>query len=163
MSELKGDDWELVEGPGFNKAVDVTDRSIPEGTQSWATILQDMEMAMELNPDDIASTWSSSTDSYSSMQGNVLNSIFTTGDARHFGVITGSNHANTHINLAQLENYYDIPMENGDRTGVNVVLEPQDNTGGSTISDPVDTTPADDDNSDDDENNDDEDVSLVSD
>ena len=25
MSELKGDDWELVEGPGFNKAVDVTD------------------------------------------------------------------------------------------------------------------------------------------
>ena len=149
MSVLKGDDWELVEGPGFNKAVDVTDRSIPEGTQSWATILQDMEMAMELNPDDIASTWSSSTDSYSSMQGNVLNSIFTTGDTRHFGVITGSNHANTHINLAQLENYYDIPMENGDRTGVNVVLEPQDNTGGSTISDPVDTTPVDNDNSDD--------------
>ena len=30
MSELKGDDWELVEGPGFNKAVDVTDRSVTE-------------------------------------------------------------------------------------------------------------------------------------
>ena len=26
MSELKGNDWELVEGPGFDKAVDVTDR-----------------------------------------------------------------------------------------------------------------------------------------
>ena len=39
-------------------------------------------------------------------------------------------------------------MENGDRTGVNVVLEPQDNTGGSTISDPVDTTPVDNDSGD---------------
>ena len=141
MSELKGDDWELVEGPGFNKAVDVTDRSVTEGTQSWSSILADMEMAMALNPDDIASTWSSSTDSYSSMQANVLNSIFTTGDTRHFGIIKGSEHANTHINLEQLENYYEVPMENGDRTGVNVVLEPQDNTGGSTI-DPVDETPS---------------------
>lgn len=141
MSELKGDDWELVEGPGFNKAVDVTDRSVTEGTQSWSSILADMEMAMALNPDDIASTWSSSTDSYSSMQANVLNSIFTTGDTRHFGIIKDSEHANTHINLEQLENYYQVPMENGDRTGVNVVLEPQDNTGGSTI-DPVDETPS---------------------
>ena len=141
MSELKGDDWELVEGPGFNKAVDVTDRSVTEGTQSWSSILADMEMAMALNPDDIASTWSSSTDSYSSMQANVLNSIFTTGDTRHFGIIKDSEHANTHINLEQLENYYEVPMENGDRTGINVVLEPQDNTGGSTI-DPVDETPS---------------------
>ena len=141
MSELKGDDWELVEGPGFNKAVDVTDRSVTEGTQSWSSILADMEMAMALNPDDIASTWSSSTDSYSSMQANVLNSIFTTGDTRHFGIIKNSQHANTHINLEQLENYYEVPMENGDRTGVNVVLEPQDKTGGSTI-DPVDETPS---------------------
>ena len=75
------------------------------------------------------------------MQANVLNSIFTTGDTRHFGIIKGSQHANTHINLEQLENYYEVPMENGDRTGVNVVLEPQDNTGGSTI-DPVDETPS---------------------
>ncbi len=101
-----------------------------------------MEMAMELNPDDIAATWSSSTSSYSSMQGNVLNSVFTTGDTRHFGVITQSTHANTHINLEQLEDYYEIPMENGDRIGVNVVLEPQDNTGGSTTN-PVDETPSD--------------------
>ena len=140
MSELKGNDWELIEGPGFNKAVDVTDRSVTEGTQSWASILADMEMAMELNPDDIAATWSSSTGSYSNMQGNVLNNIFTTGDTRHFGIITGSAHANTHINLNQLEDYYEIPMENGDRTGVNVVLEPQDNTGGSTTN-PTDETP----------------------
>ena len=48
--------------------------------------------------------------------------------------------ANTHINLDQLEDYYEIPMDNGDRTGVNVVLEPQDNTGGSTT-DPTDETP----------------------
>jgi len=141
MSELKGDDWELVEGLGFNKAVDVTDRSVTEGTQSWSSILADMEMAMALDPDDIASTWSSSTDSYSSMQANVLNSIFTTGDTRHFGIIKNSQHANTHINLEQLESYYEVPMENGARTGVNVVLEPQDNTGGSTI-DPVDETPS---------------------
>ena len=143
MSTLKGDDWEIIEGPGFDKAVDVTDRSEPEGTQSWARILADMEMAMELNPDDIAATWSSSTDSYSSMQGNVLNSIFTTNDTRHFDIITQSEHANTHINLEQLEEYYNIPMENGDRIGVNVVLEPQNHSGGSTIdpTDPIDETP----------------------
>ena len=139
MSELKGEDWEIVEGPGFNKAVDVTDRSIAEGTQSWASILSDMEMAMALNPDDIASQWTSSTDSYSSMQGNVLNSIFTTGDDRHFGIITQSTHANTHIDLQQLENYYNIPMENGDRIGVNVVLE-QQNISVDPTTDPVDDT-----------------------
>ena len=50
MSELKGDDWELVEGPGFNKAVDVTDRSVTEGTQSWSSILADMEMARRSIP-----------------------------------------------------------------------------------------------------------------
>ena len=34
--------------------------------------------------------------------------------------------------------YYDVPMNNGERTGVNVVFSPQDgNNGGSTI-DPVD-------------------------
>ena len=142
MSTLKGDDWEVIEGPGFDKAVDVTDRSQPEGTQSWARILADMEMAMELNPDDIAATWSSSTDNYEGMQGNVLNSIFTTDDTRHFDIITQSEHANTHINLEQLEEYYNIPMENGDRIGVNVVLEPQNHSGGSTI-DPVDETPTD--------------------
>ena len=141
MSYLKGDDWEIVEGPGFNKAVDVTDRSIPEGTQSWSSILADMEMAMALNPDDIAATWSSSTDSYSSMQSNVLNNIFTTGDTRHFDIITQSTHANTHIDLSQLEVFYEVPMNNGERTGVNVVLEPQENTGGSTI-DPVEETPS---------------------
>jgi len=139
MSELKGEDWEIVEGPGFNKAVDVTDRSIAEGTQSWASILSDMEMAMALNPDDIASQWTSSTDSYSSMQGNVLNSIFTTGDDRHFGIITQSTHANTHIDLQQLENYYNIPMKNGDRIGVNVVLE-QQNISVDPTTDPVDDT-----------------------
>ena len=145
MSTLKGDDWEIIEGPGFDKAVDVTDRSEPEGTQSWARILADMEMAMELNPDDVAATWSSSTDSYSSMQGNVLNNIFTTNDTRHFDIITQSEHANTHINLEQLEDYYNIPMENGDRIGVNVVLEPQNHSGGSTIdpTDPNDETPTD--------------------
>ena len=99
----------------------------------------DMEMAMALNPDDIASQWTSSTDSYSSMQGNVLNSIFTTGDDRHFGIITQSTHANTHIDLQQLENYYNIPMENGDRIGVNVVLE-QQNISVDPTTDPVDDT-----------------------
>ena len=77
------------------------------------------------------------------MQGNVLNNIFTTNDTRHFDIITQSEHANTHINLEQLEDYYNIPMENGDRIGVNVVLEPQNHSGGSTIdpTDPSDETP----------------------
>ena len=144
MSTLKGDDWEIIEGPGFDKAVDVTDRSEPEGTQSWARILADMEMAMELNPDDVAATWSASAaENYSDRQGNALNSIFTTDDTRHFDIITQSEHANTHINLEQLEDYYNIPMENGDRIGVNVVLEPQNHSGGSTIdpTDPSDETP----------------------
>ena len=144
MSTLKGDDWEIIEGPGFDKAVDVTDRSEPEGTQSWARILADMETAMELNPADVAATWSTSAaENYSDRQGNVLNSIFTTNDTRHFDIITQSKHANTHINLEQLEEYYNIPMEDGDRIGVNVVLEPQNHSGGSTIdlTDPSDETP----------------------
>jgi hypothetical protein len=102
MTELKGNDWETVTGPGFDKAVDVTDRFIAEGTQSWSTILSNMEMAMALNQADIDSTWSANTDSYSSMQGNVLNDIFTTGDTRHFGIIEGSNHANMHVDLIVL-------------------------------------------------------------
>ena len=77
-------------------------------------------MAMALNPDDIADMVIEHRQLFIHAKQR-LNNIFTTGDTRHFGIITQSTHANTHIDLSQLEDYYEVPMNNGERTGANVV------------------------------------------
>ena len=153
MQQLQGDDWEYVNGSGFQKAVDVTSMTEVDGSQTFAEIEAGLAMAMRHEYEDMKANWvefngdtdeeinawlnttfdgkDPSNTGVSQLKNMTLDPIFTTGDARYFDVINRSTHANFHIDLSKLyDNYYTVEMVNGDRTNVNVQL-PDDvpNTG----------------------------------
>ena len=149
MQQLQGDDWEYVNGPDFQKAVDVTSMTEVDGSQTFAEIEAGLAMAMRHEFSDMKEHWNEfddMTDSeinawlnssfdgdyrddVSRLKNMTLDPIFTSGDARYFDVINRSTHANYHIDMTKLyDDYYTVEMVNGDRTNVNVVL-PDDNSG----------------------------------
>tara|TARA_B100000459_G_scaffold89046_1_gene50103 strand:- start:28 stop:2925 length:2898 start_codon:yes stop_codon:yes gene_type:complete len=150
MQQLQGDDWEYVNGPDFQKAVDVTSMTEVDGSQTFAEIEAGLAMAMRHEFNDMKENWNefndmtdseinawlNSTfdgdyrDDVSHLKNMTLDPIFTSGDARYFDVINRSSHANFHIDMTKLyDDYYTVEMVNGDRTNVNVVLPDDDSSG----------------------------------
>ena len=148
MQQLQGDDWEYVNGTGFQKAVDVTSMIEVDGTQTFQEIEAGLAMAMRHEFSDMKEHWNEFDDmsdneintwlgdsfdgdykdGVSRLKNMTLDPIYTSGDARYFDVINRSAHANYHIDMTKLyDNYYTVEMINGDRTNVNVQL-PDDNT-----------------------------------
>ena len=137
MTAMKGDDWEYINGSGFSKAVDVTWPSEPEGMQTWEEIESGLSMAMRNEFADIKEHWndvSGMSDSeledwlVEEFDGNypgenvnrlksmTLDPIFTMEDERYFDVINSSTHANFHLDMSKLYDYYDIDYDaNGNR------------------------------------------------
>lgn len=171
MTALKGNDWEPINGGGVQKAIDITSTTEVDGMQTWASIEEGMAMAMRNDVADILQHWSAPSDVAWSTEADVqayldtefdgknsansgvsqlknvtVDPIFTTGDQRYFDVINRSSHGNTHVDLSKVYAYYNVPMENGDRTGVNVDLgdDEADNNGGG---DSTDSTSGNSDNS----------------
>ena len=136
MTAMKGDDWEYINGPGFTKAIDVTSTSEVEGMITWESIESGLAMAMQNNFDDIKEHWNDvdgMTDSEiqdwlgTSFDGDYrdnvnrltdvgLDPIYTIGDDRFFDVVNRSSHANYHIDMTKLYDYYDVEYDaNGER------------------------------------------------
>ena len=136
MSAMKDDDWEYVNGSGFSKAVDVTSTSEVDGMQTWKEIESGLSMAMQNNFEDIKENWNDvdgMTDSEiedwlgttfdGDYRDNVnrlrdvgLDPIYAIGDDRFFDVVNRSTHANYHIDMTKLYDYYDVDYNsNGDR------------------------------------------------
>ncbi len=160
MQQLQGDDWEYVNGTGFQKAVDVTSLTEVDGSQTFAEIEAGLAMAMRHEYDDMKANWvefngdsdeeindwlnttfdGDYRDNVNRLKNMTLDPIFTSGDARYFDVINRSTHANYHIDMTKLhDNYYSVAMEIGDRINVNVQLpidetnsDNSDNNGGSS-------------------------------
>ena len=128
MSAMKGDDWEYINGSGFSKAIDVTSTSDVDGMQTWEEIESGLSMAMRNDFDDIKANWDDvegMTDSEiedwlgSNFDGDYrdnvnrlstvgLDPIYTIGDDRFFDVVNRSAHANYHIDMTKLYDYYDV-------------------------------------------------------
>ena len=152
MTALKGDDWEVIEGGGVSKVVDITSTSVVDGSQSFASIEAGLAMAMRNELSDIREHWSEVSemtsdsevqawldttfdgdyrDEVSHLKNMTLDPIFTTGDERYFNVINGSSWANTHIDLSKLYDYYTVEMDaDGDRTSADITLPEDDGTTG---------------------------------
>ena len=152
MQQLQGDDWEYVNGTGFQKAVDVTSMTEVDGSQTFAEIEAGLAMAMRHEFSDMKEHWNEFdgmtdseinawlnssfdgdyrnkdangewVDGVSRLKNMTLDPIFTSGDARYFDVINRSTHANYHIDMTKLyDNYYTVEMENGDRININIQL-----------------------------------------
>ena len=136
MTAMKGDDWEYVNATGFSKAVDVTYPSEVEGMQTWENIESGLSMAMRNEFADIKEHWNDASgmtdselqdwlattfdgdyrDNVNHLKNITLDPIFTMEDERYFDVINRSAHANFHIDMSELYDYYDIDYDaNGNR------------------------------------------------
>ena len=136
MTAMNGDDWEYINGSGFSKAVDVTSSTEVEGMQTWENIESGLAMAMLNQFDDIKENWQEVEemsdseledwlattfdgdyrDNVNHLKSMTLDPIFTMDDERYFDVINRSAHANFHIDMSKLYDYYDIDYDaNGNR------------------------------------------------
>jgi hypothetical protein len=129
MTSLQGEDWEYINGSGFSKAVDVTSVSVEDGSQTWESIESGLAMAMRNEVGDIREHWGEVSelntdeevqdhldknfdgdynDGVSHLKNLTLDPVFTMNDDRYFDVINRSTHANFHVDLSKLYDYYDI-------------------------------------------------------
>jgi hypothetical protein len=132
MSELQGDDWEYINGSGFSKAIDVTSVSVEDGSQTWESIESGLAMAMRNEISDIRENWGlvsdlntdqevqdyldekydgDYNDGLSHLKNLTLDPVFTMNDDRYFDVINRSSHANFHVDMSKLYDYYDVTYD----------------------------------------------------
>ena len=131
MSAMKGNDWEYINGSGFSKAIDVTSTSVVDGMQTWEDIESGLAMAMRNEFDDIKANWNDVAgmtdseiedwlgtnfdgdyrDNVNRLKNVTLDPIYTIGDDRFFDVVNRSTHANYHIDMTKLYDYYDITYD----------------------------------------------------
>ena len=109
MTALKGTDHEPA--GAFGKSLDITYLAAPEGAQTWASITENLTMAMRFDPDEMSAAFGDASDFNSVTSGmtNVgLDPWYTYGDERYFNVINGSENANAQISMSLLyDRYYD--------------------------------------------------------
>ena len=125
MSALNGDDYEIAQGDGFVKALDVTFRGVPFGEESWSGIESRLRSAMQFNRDEMydnftyanSMTRSAFDDwiggTYGALDAIPLDPIFTYGDDRYFSSLNGSQPFNSQGNIDLWTIYYAIELDEG--------------------------------------------------
>ena len=132
MTSLQGEGWEYINGSGFSKAVDVTSVSVEDGSQTWESIESGLAMAMRNEVSDIREHWGEVSDlntdeevqeyldskfdgdyndGVSHLKNLTLDPVFTMNDVRYFDVINRSAHANFHVDMSKLYDYYDVTYD----------------------------------------------------
>ncbi len=109
MTALKGDDHEPA--GKFDKVLDVTFLAAPEGAQTWASITENLTMAMRFDVEEMTAAFGDANDFDGVIAGMSevgLDPWYTYGDERYFRVLNGSAQANAQIDLSNLyDRYYD--------------------------------------------------------
>jgi hypothetical protein len=127
MTALKGADNEPA--GKFGKAVDVTFLAAPEGAQTWASIVENLTMAMRFDVDEMTAAFGDANDfdSVTRDMTNVgLDPWYTYGDERYFNVLNGSGTANVQIDMSLLyDRYYDRAENLPAITEFDVIEEPE--------------------------------------
>jgi len=108
MTALKGEDHEPA--GRFGKTLDVTFLAVKDGAQSWASITENLTMAMRFDIEDMTAAFGDATDFDSVTSGMTevgLDPWYTYSDERYFAVLNGSTTANAQVNMSLLyERYY---------------------------------------------------------
>ena len=107
MTALKGDDHEPA--GKFGKVLDVTFLAAPEGAQTWASITENLTMAMRFDMEEMTAAFGDATDFSSVTSGMTdvgLDPWYTYGDERYFDVLNRSATANAQINMTFLYDRY---------------------------------------------------------
>ena len=111
MTALNGEDHEPA--GAFDKVVDVTFSSVPEGAQSWTSIVENLTMAMRFDQAEMEAAFGDANDFAgvtSGMSHVGLDPWYTYGDDRYFEVLNTSAVANAQMDLSVIyDRYYDRP------------------------------------------------------
>lgn len=109
MTALNGEDHEPA--GRFGKTLDITFTSVPDGAQSWSSIVDNLTVALAFDADQMQAAFGDASDFASVTQGMTavgLDPWYTYGDQRYFEVINGSTVANAQLDLSLLyDRYYD--------------------------------------------------------
>ena len=109
MTALKGEDHEPA--GKFDKVLDVTFLAAPEGAQTWASITENLTMAMRFDVEEMTAAFGDAPDFSSVTSGMTevgLDPWYTYGDERYFAVLNGSSTANAQLDMSLLhDRYYD--------------------------------------------------------
>jgi len=109
MTALNGEDHEPA--GRYGKSLDITFTSVPDGAQSWSSIVDNLTMALAFDADQMQAAFGDASDFASVTQGMTavgLDPWYTYGDQRYFEVINGSSVANAQLDLSLLyDRYYD--------------------------------------------------------
>ena len=141
MTALKGSDHEPA--GNFDKVLDVTFLSAPEGAQTWASITENLTMAMRFDADEMSAAFGDASDFSSVTSGMTevgLDPWYTYGDERYFNVLNTSTTANSQWDMSMLyDRYYDRD-ENLPPVTDFAVIEAPDETCADGTAPPCDTT-----------------------
>jgi len=152
MQSLNGQDYEVVNGDGFQKAVDITYDSTEDGARTFSSLEETLAKAMKYDRQEMFDEWGQNTrsweefnswldQSYSTLDAITLDPIFTYGDDRYFDVLNRSTPFNSKGTIDLYTRYYDVEFDaNGNRsetfippdTGPVIPDPPVDNTGNDT-------------------------------
>ena len=142
MTALKGADHEPA--GKFGKVLDVTFLAAPDGAQTWASITENLTMAMRFDVEEMTAAFGDANDFESLISGMTevgLDPWYTYGDERYFRVINGSGSANAQLDMSMLyDRYYDREETLPPVTDLETVEETPDPTCDDGTAPPCDTT-----------------------
>jgi hypothetical protein len=128
MQAINGQDYELVNGSGFQKAVDITYDSMQDGAQTFSSLEETLSKAMRYDRQEMFDAWGQNTQtweefnswldqSYSTLDAIPLDPIFTYGDDRYFDVLNRSTPFNSQGTIDLYTRFYDVEFDaNGNRS-----------------------------------------------
>ena len=153
MQSLNGQDYEVVNGDGFQKAVDITYDSMEDGARTFSSLEETLAKAMRYDRQEMFDEWGKNTrtweefnswldQSYSTLDAIPLDPIFTYGDDRYFDVLNRSTPFNSKGTIDLYTRYYDVEFDaNGNRSDTFIPPDtdpvtpdpPDNNNGGDTV------------------------------
>ncbi len=120
-----GVDSEVMQGDGFSKSVDVTFEGVSKGGQSWESISEDLEKAMEFDMNEMYDNFNYASSmtftefedwfngKYPGLSGGThLDPVFTFGDDYYFDVLNNSLAFNDIGQIDLWSAYYDVELNN---------------------------------------------------
>jgi hypothetical protein len=128
MQAMNGNDYEIINGSGFQKAVDITYDSVEDGSQTFSFVESELTKAMRFDRQEMFDDWGHDSytwsefnawlnQSHSTLGSVPLDPVFTYGDDRYFDVLNRSQTFNSKGAIDLYSRYYNVTFDaNGNRS-----------------------------------------------
>ena len=122
MQAMNGNDFEIINGSGFQKAVDITYDSVEDGSQTFSFVESELTKAMRYDRQEMFDEWGHDSytwsefnawldQSHSTLGAVPLDPVFTYGDDRYFDVLNRSQPFNSKGSIDLYSRYYAVSFD----------------------------------------------------